>query len=268
MEQIKHIKLEKLKPPEFDDRITPSPQEDNELMESIRELGVLLPLIVIETTDGFEIVAGNRRFAQAGRAGLSAVPCIIVKTTGAAKEKIKMHENLQRLPLSHLDQGYTFAHLVKEYKMTEQQISVMSGRSIAYISQHLTLIQSDPIIIDAVADGRINFSVARELIRCKDSDERNRLQGFIEKSGASQTTVRSWVDESNRESDNTEQQVKELNPSPTFESQQIPLYPCCACEVATSITELRTVKLCPGCHNLIFSDIEREKQRLRMESTS
>lgn len=234
-------------------------------MESIRELGILEPLIVKEVTDGYEIVAGNRRFIQGGRAGLASVPCVIVKTTGAASEKIKIHENLHRLPLSHIDQGYTFAHLIKEYKMTEEKIALLSGRSIAYISQHLSLIQTDPIIINAVSDGRINFSVARELMRCKDTDERNRLQSFIETSGASQNTVRTWVDESNRETETVNHQIREVNPNPTLKSPQIPLYPCSICNTPTSIIDLKTVKFCPGCHFLFFSEIEQDKQSQRIK---
>jgi len=267
LEQIRHIRLDKLKPPEFDQRITDSPFEDDELMNSIRELGILEPLIVKDVTDGFEIIAGFRRFKQAGRAGLASVPCIIVKTTGAASEKIKMHENIQRLQLSHIDQGYTFAHLIKEYKMTEEQIAVLSHRSIAYVSQHLSLIQSNDILTQAVHDGRINFSVARELMRCKDSDQRDYLQNIVEEHGASQTVVRSWVDESNRETDNITQDIKEKNPNPEYEPPQIPLYPCAGCEVPTSTLELKTVRFCPECHLLIFTEIAREKIKARQNQT-
>jgi ParB family chromosome partitioning protein len=263
MEQIRHIRIDKLKPPEFDQRITESPVEDDELMESIKELGILEPLIIKEVTDGFEIIAGNRRLKQAGRAGLAAVPCIVVKTTGAASEKIKLHENIHRLPLSHIDQGYTFAHLIKLYNMTEQQVATLSHRSIAYVSQHLSLIQSDPTLVNSVHDGRINFSVARELMRCKDSDERQRFQNIAENSGATQYVVRTWVDESNKETDNINETVREQNPNPSYEKPQIPMYPCAACEVPTSIIEMKTVRLCPECHHLIFTEIEREKFKAR-----
>ena len=259
MERIKHLRLDQISPPSFDQRITDSPIEDDELMESIRELGVLLPLIVLETTEGFEIIAGNRRFKQAGRAGLPAVPCLVVKSTGAASEKIKLHENLHRLPLSHIDQGYTFAHLIKEFNMTETQIATLSKKSIAYVSQHLSLIQSDETLVQAVHDGRLNFSVARELMHCKDDDDRHRLQTFAEDHGATQNVVRTWVQESNVETDKLSGEHKEVSRSPVAESPPLPMYPCRACEVPTSIMELVTVKLCRECNQLIFSQIEHEK---------
>ena len=112
MEQIKHIRLDKIKTPEFDSRLTSSPEEDKELEDSIRELGILLPLIVKDVGDGYKIIAGNRRFKAAGIVGLASAPCEVLKVTGAQADKIKIHENLKRLPLSHIDQGLTFAHLI------------------------------------------------------------------------------------------------------------------------------------------------------------
>jgi len=263
MEKIRHLRLDQLLPPSFDQRITDSPQEDDELMESIRELGVLLPLIVLDTVDGFEIVAGNRRFKQAGRAGVAAVPCLVCKTTGAAAEKIKLHENLHRLPLSHIDQGYTFAHLIKEYNMTETQVATLSKKSISYVSQHLSLIQSDDILVQAVHDGRLNFSVARELMLCKDDDDRHRLQDFAEKNGATQTVVRTWVHESNIETDKIGQEHKEAVKSPAMESPPLPMYPCRACEVPTELLKLQVVRMCPECFKLIFDEIDQEKFKAR-----
>ncbi len=264
MDQIKHIPLEKLKPPKFDNRLTDSPEEDDELMESIREVGILEPLIVKEVEDGYEIVIGNRRRTQAGRAGLRAAPCIVTKSTAAAAEKMKLHENIKRLPLSHIDQGYTFAHLMKVFNLTEKECSIMAGMSTAYVSQHLALIHSDKVLLDAVHDGRINFSVARELNRCKDADERERLQKVVENHGATQYVVRNWVDDSNRETSRIEGEAPPP-PSPARPVETAPpMYPCGACEVPIDVMKIKTIRICPDCHYLIFTEIEKEKQRARM----
>ncbi len=264
MDQIKHIPLEKLLPPKFDNRLTSSPEEDAELMESIRELGILEPLIVKEVDNGYEIVIGNRRRTQAGRAGLRAAPCIVVKSTAAEAEMMKLHENIKRLPLSHIDQGYTFAHLMKEFNLTEKQCAVMAGMSIAYVSQHLSLIHCEPVLLDAVHDGRINFSVARELQRCKDADERVRLQKVVEDHGATNTVVRTWVDESNRETDRIDGEAPPPSPPGRPIENARPLYPCGACEVPTDLMKIKTVRLCPDCHYLIFTEIDKQKQIARL----
>ena len=263
MNQIKHIRLDKLRPPEFDSRLISTPEEDDELRDSIRELGILEPLIVKETSEGFEIVAGHRRFREAGRAGLAAVPCVVIKTTGAEADKIKLHENIKRLPLSHVDQAYTFAHLMKEYGLTEQQVADLIGKSIAFVSQHLSLLSCDKNILAAVHDGRINFSVARELIQCKDADERDHLREIVENSGATQTVVRGWVQESNRETESLITPDRQQYPIQREAESTIPMYPCAACEQPTALDKIKVIRLCADCHYIIFSSIEREKYRAR-----
>lgn len=266
MSDIKFLRIDQLTSPEFDARITPNPEKDDELRDSIRELGILEPLLVKDSSEGYEIIAGNRRLHEAERAGLKAVPCIIREDSGAIAEKVKIHENLHRLPLSHVDQAYTFAHLRKEYDMTEQQIATLIGRSVPYVSQHLSLLQCNDILIQAVSDGRINFSIARELMQCKDTDERIRLQDTIERHGASSYIVRDWVRESNRETDH----IHEPSNAPLQNNQPDtppnPMYPCSACEVPVEITEIKIRRFCPECDRLIFSDIEKEKQKARMIS--
>ncbi len=263
MEQIRHIRLEKIKPPDFDHRLSTTPEADNSLRDSIKELGVLEPILVKEVPTGFEIIFGNRRFREAGRAGLAAIPCIICKSTGAASDKIMLHENIQRLPLSDVDQAYTFAHLIKKYNMTETQVGTLVGKSIAFVSQHLSLLQCDDYLVQAVQDGRLNFSVARELIQCKNDDERLRFTNIIEENGATVSVVRGWVQESNRENDFVQNQTPVQTQTSRPAESNIPLYPCAACEVPVDILKMKTVRLCPECHYLIFSEIERQKQEAR-----
>lgn len=268
MNQLKHIRLDKIKPPEFDHRLSTNPEKDSELMESIRELGVLEPIIVKEVTDGYEIVIGNRRFTQSGRAGLAAIPCIVVKSTGAATDKIMLHENLHRLDLSHVDQAYTFAHLIKKYEMTESQVGVLVGKSVAYVSQHLSLLQCDDDLVQAVQDNRLNFSVARELMHCKNVEERHRLSHIIEENGATSAIVRGWVQNSNREDDIVHNQTSQPTKTNRSSESNIPMYPCAACEVPTDLLKLKLIRLCPDCHYVIFSEIEQEKLKARQNLAS
>jgi len=265
MQQIKHIRLDKLNSPEFDARLHSDPEKDDELRDSIRELGIIEPLIVKDTSKGYEIIAGNRRFREAGRAGLAAAPCVVITASGAECDKIKLHENIKRLPLSHVDQAYTFSHLIKEYNLTEQQVADLVGRSIAYVSQHLSLLQCDKTLLASVNNGQINFSAARELLQCKDPDERVRLQNIIEENGATVPVIKQWVQESNRETDIQSGIPLTTRSTIPVTKPDIPMYPCVACSTPIVVQELKIVRLCEECHHLIFSHIEREKMKLRMK---
>lgn len=267
MSEFKYIRLDKITPPEFDARLSGDTEADDELRDSIRENGILEPIIVKNIGGKFEIVCGNRRFQQAGRAGLAAAPCIITDATGAALDTIKIHENLKRLDLSHVDQAYTFAHLIKEYKMTETQVAVLVGKSIAYVSQHLSLLRCDELLIQAVHNGSLVFSVARELAQCKDKDERNRLMNIIIEHGATSPVVHSWVQEANRESDILERDHKEQKQQLPHTPTPEPHYPCAVCETPTRYDKIRSIRMCPGCFNLFFLELEQGRLNERTKTT-
>lgn len=267
MNQIKNIRLDKIKPPEFDARLTPSPKEDEELIESIREVGVLLPLLVKNVDDGLEIIAGNRRYIAAARVGLSVVPCEVLKVTDEQSAKIKLHENLKRLPLSHIDQAQTFAHLIKVYGMTETEIAKLITMSIPYVSQHLALLQFDDKLLQAIHDGHINFSVARALISCKDPDDRSRLQDIIIENGASLSVVEGWVRESNRETDSIDSDIKTQKKDYPNIEPVVPHYPCSVCNKLTRYDEIKRIYMCPGCSTLFFLEIEKGRQEERIKTS-
>lgn len=262
MDQIKYISLNKLNPPDFDARVTTSPDDDSELMESIKEHGVLEPLIVRNTEKGYEIIAGKRRFIEAGNAGLSSVPCIIKKSTDSDADIIKLHENIKRLPMSHIDQGMTFKHLIDKYNMTETTVASLVGKSTGYISQHLSLLESDESLIDSVREGRLNFSVARELMHLKDKDELKRMQDICEHDGAGAAIVHNWVHESNRETLKPDNPKITYEPVPDRAQYREPSFPCQTCENKIPIKYLKVLRICPDCFHLIFSAFDAEKQKL------
>jgi len=257
MNQIKHIRLDKLQPPEFDTRLTTAPDQDAELQESIREWGIIEPLIVKDTENGFEIVAGNRRFNAAGIVGLAAVPCIVMKVSGAQAEAIKIHENMKRLEPSHIDQAVTFEYMSETFNMTEKAISALTGKSIAYISQHLTLLHSDPLLVQAVQNGRINFGVARELMLVKDDNELIRLAQIAAENGVTSKVARNWRDEANRETDimagNDVPPVSVVSDAPFVE----PTFPCQCCDQTFRVAQMQILKVCPSCISLIKNAVSQ-----------
>lgn len=261
MEQIEHISPDLILPPSFDGRISTDEQADIELTESIRDMGIFLPLIVQKKDGKYEIIAGHRRFRCGGKVGLQTFPCLVKTASEEEIEKIKIHENIKRLPLSHIDQAITFRHLMDNYGLTEEKISIMIGKSIAYVSQHITLLESDPKLVDAVRDGKLNFSVARELMQIKSPEELTRLQKFAEDDGVTCVVARHWVDESNKETAKIAAADDTGNfPDPPPLSTQ-PGFKCPGCEQWHEIRELCIVRLCKSCNYLIFSAIEAQKRK-------
>lgn len=259
MNQIKHVRLDKLLPPSFDARLTTSPSDDEELQNSIRHFGILEPILVKDTENGYEIIAGHRRYIAAGVVGLQAVPCIIMKVTGSDSEAIKIHENLHRLEPSHIDQASTFKYLIDKYGMTESQVSELVGKSIPFISQHLTLLHSEPILVEAVQNNRINFGAARELMLIKDKDEQARLASIAAENGVTSTVAKDWKNEANRETMIMNGETPPPEQPETFPVYHEPTFPCQLCNVTHRIAQMQVLKVCPTCLNAInfaMSNIE------------
>jgi len=260
MDEINYINLSKIDPPEFDGRLDIDEEADQELAESIREIGILEPLIVRKKNKRIEIIAGSRRYRASKLAGIDAVPCIFMKADDSLAEKIKLHENLKRRDLSHIDQAMTFSRLRTEFNMTEQQISDLVGKSIPYISQHISLMASGDELVSAVQNGKVNFSVARELMQVDNEEDRSHLLNFAIKGGASVGTVKEWVQTASSERSSLPADKPLAITEDKYVSKSLPSFVCQACECPHVIQEMVVRRICPECDYLIFSEIRKQKE--------
>ena len=267
MAEINNINLSKIDPPEHDGRFEIDSEADQELVSSIKLIGVLEPLIVRKKNKRIEIIAGSRRYRCSKIAGLDSVPCIITTADDALSERIKLHENLKRKDLSHIDQGMTFARLHTELKLTENEISEITGKSIPYISQHLNLIMSSEELIRAVQDEKVTFSVARELMHIENKPDQLHLLKYAMDGGASVETVKQWVRTASNERIQSED-TKPLEMSETnYPAKTLPTFLCDACEHPSLVSEMKVRRLCPQCDFLIFDEIRQEKEKQASNSS-
>ena len=259
MSEILYINLADLNLPEFEAHKNISSDQITELSLSIKEVGIIEPLIVRTTETGLEIVAGCLRFRAAKLAGLKAAPCLNMSLDPLAAEIIKLHENIKRIPLDHIDQGNTFIMMQETFKMSESIIAEHSGKSIAYVSQHISLVRSDDELTLSVKEKRISFSQARELMRVKDPAERHRLLLFCQDNGASISVLKGWVNDHLRAS------VPPPSAAPLpSDPQEHVVNPhvsrfCEACDKSVDISIIRQLFLCPDCNNAIKHAIASEK---------
>jgi len=245
--RVDQIALRKILPPQFDQRSSTDENADQELLESIKQFGVLEPVLVRPQGKDFEIIAGHRRYRMASRAGLPTLPCIIQKADDKATEILKIHENMHRLDLSHVDQGNTFQYLKNTFSMSESDIAILVNKSVPYISQHLSLINSDPAILKAVGEESITFSAARELYQVNDPHERKRLLRIVQENGATVPVIKSWVHEANRIPQGSDSAPVYEIPGTQPPYSGDPTFPCESCDQVYRIGDMNIVRLCPSC---------------------
>ena len=138
------------------------------LADSIREVGLLQPVLVRPAGDGFELVAGERRWRAARRVGLQVIPALVRETDDNTALEQGLVENLQREDLNPLEEAAAYQQLVEDFHLTHEQVAARVGKSRAAISNTLRLMQLPPSIQRSVREGQLTMGHARALLGTPD----------------------------------------------------------------------------------------------------
>lgn len=159
------------------DSISPNPHQPRvhfdeesliELSASIAQIGVLQPILVRQVGDAFELIAGERRWRAARRAGLAVIPAIVRTTDDSASIEQALVENLHREDLTPLEEAAAYQQLVEDFGMTHEQVAVRVGKSRSAITNTLRLLGLPPVVQRLLADGRLSAGHARALLATPD----------------------------------------------------------------------------------------------------
>lgn len=166
--QVFEIELEMLQPNPLQPRGLITPDSLNELVDSIREHGVLEPLVVAKTPAGYQIIAGERRWRASKIAGLVKVPVIIKETTPQGMLEMAIIENVQRIDLNPLERAQAFKRLIDEFGLSTGEIAIKVGKSAPYVSNTLRLLLVPDVLKDALASGATSEGHVRALASLED----------------------------------------------------------------------------------------------------
>ena len=140
-----------------------------DLTASVRELGVLQPVLVRPLDDdSFELIAGERRWRAAKRAGLQTIPALVKDVTDAASLEQAVVENLHRQDLNPLEEGAAYQQLIEDFNLTHDELAARVGKSRAAITNTLRLFQLSPTIQRLVAENHLSAGHARALLGTPD----------------------------------------------------------------------------------------------------
>ena len=163
-ESLRQIPIERLVPSPFQPRRRFDPDDLKALALSIRAKGVLQPLVVRERGDGYEIVAGERRWRAAQTAGLHALPAIVRRFSDQETLEIALIENLQRADLSAIEEARAFERLLGEFGHTQEALANALAKSRSHVANTLRLLKLPAEVQAMVEDGRLSAGHARALI--------------------------------------------------------------------------------------------------------
>jgi len=147
-----------------------------ELASSIAEMGVLQPILVRPLDDGaFELIAGERRWRAAQRAGLATIPAVVRLTDDVSSVEQALVENLHRQDLTALEEAAAYQQLLDEFSLTHDQIATRVGKSRSAITNSLRLLGLPPAVQHLLADGQLSAGHARALLGTPDRGRQERL---------------------------------------------------------------------------------------------
>ncbi|HYF80325.1 MAG TPA: ParB/RepB/Spo0J family partition protein [Symbiobacteriaceae bacterium] len=156
-----------------------------ELAASIREHGVVQPIVVRPKGGRYEIVAGERRWRASQLAGLKKVPALVREFSEAETMEIALIENLQREDLNPLEEAEAYRILLDEYHLTQDELAQRLGKSRPQITNTLRLLQLSPVARAEVESGRISMGHAKVLLGLESVEEQNHLARKVAETGLS-----------------------------------------------------------------------------------
>jgi len=184
-ERVQLIRLDRIVPSPLQPRKEFREEQLKELVESIREQGIIQPLIVRLVGGAFELIAGERRWRAAGVIGLAEVPVIVREATDREVLELALIENLQREDLNPIEEARAYDRLAQEFSMTQDDISKRVGRSRASIANVMRLLDLDREVQGWLVQGRLSVGHAKVLLGVKSLEEQRLLAELIIRQGAS-----------------------------------------------------------------------------------
>jgi len=185
----------------------------DELADSMKHHGVLQPVILRKKGNTYELVAGERRWRAAAKAGIKKIPAIIKELSDADVMEIALIENLQREDLNPMEEALAYKSLMDDFGLTQEELSKRVGKSRSQIANTVRLLNLNKEIQDLVSQDKLTAGHARALLSIQDSKERLLLANKINQEALSvrqtEQLVKKITTEHNKEK---QQKPKEINP--------------------------------------------------------
>jgi ParB family chromosome partitioning protein len=177
--------IELIRPNRFQPRIQFPKDELDELCQSIKEQGILQPLLIRKEDDGYQLIAGERRLRAAKKAGLTQVPVIIKRIGDSKLLELSIIENIQRANLNPIEESEAYHRLITEFNLTQDQAATRIGKSRSAVANFLRLRQLPEQIKASILDASLTMGHARALLGVENSAQQLAAWRAVLKKGLS-----------------------------------------------------------------------------------
>lgn len=244
---VKNIPLEKIEVGEYAQRLEGSDEGIDELAESIRRVGLLVPVVVFACGDSFTLVAGHRRVKAAQKAGLSIVPAVVREDEYRTAKEVSFAENLFRKDLSPIELAAAISDCYKSGTLTVDELAAGLHRSPFWVRGQIAMLNWPADVLEVIHNGRVSCSAASNLALVSDDTYRGFLVRQAVENGATARTTAAWL-QAWRSMEPVEEAVgREPVPQGARATPMVPQAPCIVCGNVFRTDELSHVPVCVGC---------------------
>lgn len=252
MTQLQTIALDLLDEPAGAHRINVDEQQLSELADSIRDIGLLNPIIVRPVEGGrFEIIAGHRRYMAHRHLSRSEIACFVRDANDNEAEQGRFAENLQREQLSPMEEAVAIQRYMETTGKDCKAVARALNRSEWWVSHRIALMAMQPELCDMVHAEKLPAGSALELAKVKDDKHRNYLLEYAVRSGANVAVIREWVNQWEMQQLSAPDVAAPLPDMPVEGAEVIVQMPCYLCGTPHDYRALIIARVCKGCDKTI-----------------
>lgn len=208
-EEVVYLYLDDIIPNRFQPREVFEERPLKELAVSIKEHGVIQPIIVRKVNDKYEIIAGERRYKASALAGLTKIPAIIRDLDDKESSKVALLENLQRKNLNPIEEAKTYQKILELDQMTQEELAKTMGKSQSAVANKLRLLSLPEEVQEALLKENISERHARSLLNLKDAEEQKSLLKRIIDNKMTVRQVEDEIKEKNKKEDGLMEEIKD-----------------------------------------------------------
>lgn len=241
------ISLDLIDDPEQPMRTDMTEASVEDLVLSIKQVGLIEPIVVKPVNGRYEVIAGHRRTYASRIAKLVDVPCKVVKANKEQTEMLKIHENMYRADIKPADEAKHFDYLIQKQKLTPSRIAQLISKSVSYVTDRLDILQYPDFLREAMDNGEINFAVAREFANFDDLNQMRRSVYYAKRGGMTAEMARKWVQDFKRSKENQHLQVTPAAPNGAAEQPVEHTAICVYCKEGLRLLEAQVVYMHDHC---------------------
>jgi ParB/RepB/Spo0J family partition protein len=245
------IDLRELDLPQIAMRSSLDPDQLQDLASSMHRIGLINPITVRSVGSRWEVVAGARRLAAAKLLGWQAIPALAVSADIPGAEACKAAENWCRTSVDPVAEALYIRALKSRHKWSSVQVAKVLDKPESWVSERLAILDYPDELRNALADGRISFSAARELNRIEEPTMRDVYVASAVTSGCTPAQAARWREDANRPPWQEPEQPADTGVEPGQPADNACELPCDACGERVALAFRKVVFCCPGCHTAL-----------------